>query len=215
MRVAIRLANTPYNLADLMSNPGAPTIGLVGTPAAGNVDNGGHRYAITFVTGGVESAIGAQSSTVYVVDKTVNGQVRLVNIPLGPTGTTARKVYRTSANNGLSYKLQSTIADNTTTVLTDNTADASLTGTAIAGPFSQVDDKPPFFSDLILNGDAANAGAVFMDIGNPGINATNYGSSIGTTGSVRIEGGPPVMPGNIWLFATTAEQYLEVSGRPF
>lgn len=49
----------------------------------------------------------------------------LSNIPIGPTGTTYREVYRTVAN-GAALKLQSTISNNTATTLTDTTADASL-----------------------------------------------------------------------------------------
>jgi hypothetical protein len=53
----------------------------------------------------------------------------LTNIPIGPSGTTGRKVYRTVAN-GSTYKLLTTIANNTTTTFTDTTADASLGATA-------------------------------------------------------------------------------------
>jgi hypothetical protein len=55
-------------------------------------------------------------------------RVALSAIPLGPTGTTSRKVYRTAAG-GATYKLVTTIADNTTTTYTDTLADASLGAT--------------------------------------------------------------------------------------
>jgi hypothetical protein len=54
-----------------------------------------------------------------------------IGLPLGPTGTTSRKLYRTILG-GSSYLLQSTTADNTTTSLLDNTADGSL-GAAFSG----------------------------------------------------------------------------------
>jgi len=60
---------------------------------------------------------------------TVTGQISLSGIAVGPTGTTARKIYRTDAN-GSALKLLATIADNTTTTYTDNIADSSL-GAAI------------------------------------------------------------------------------------
>ena len=49
----------------------------------------------------------------------------LSSIPIGPSGTTQRKIYRTAAN-GSTYGLQSTIANNTSTTATDTTADGSL-----------------------------------------------------------------------------------------
>ena len=52
-------------------------------------------------------------------------QVSLSAIPIGGTGVTQRKVYRTVAG-GAQLKLLTTIADNTTTTYSDSTADASL-----------------------------------------------------------------------------------------
>lgn len=67
------------------------------------------------------------------------GQVSLTGIPLGPTGTTARRMYRTVAG-GSTYFLQSTIADNVTTTGTDNVADNALGDVALAS--SQVGASP-------------------------------------------------------------------------
>lgn len=103
----------------------APTVALAGA-GAGNVNNGAHTYAVTFVgQNGTESIAGA-TAAVTVVDKTVDGKVSITNIPLGPTGTTARKVYRSVAATTTPLKLLTTIADNVTTTYTDNTADGSL-----------------------------------------------------------------------------------------
>jgi len=60
-----------------------------------------------------------------VANKSVNGQVQLTGIPIGGALVTGRKLYRTTAG-GTVYMLLATIADNTTTVYTDNIADASL-----------------------------------------------------------------------------------------
>lgn len=108
--------------------PGAVTAALAGD-GAGNVDNGAHLYKVTFVTADGETEAGTASETVTVADKTTDGKVSLTGIPLGPSGTTARKIYRTEA--GLStYKLLATLSDNTTEIYTDNTADSSLGATA-------------------------------------------------------------------------------------
>ncbi len=103
--------------------PGALTVAL--GSGAGNVDNGVHRYVVTFVTSDGETQAGDISSSVTVADKTVNGKVSLSAIPVGGSIVTSRKIYRTAAG-GSTYLLLTTIADNTTTTYADNTADSSL-----------------------------------------------------------------------------------------
>ena len=103
--------------------PGALTAAL--GSGAGNVDNGAHRYLVTFVTSDGETQAGDVSSSVTVADKTVNGKVSLSAIPLGSSIVTSRKIYRTTAG-GSTYLLLTTIADNTTTTYTDNIADSGL-----------------------------------------------------------------------------------------
>jgi len=105
--------------------PGALTPALASPAAAGNVDDGAHRYLATFVTADGETEAGVVSSAVTVADKTTNGQVELTAIPLGGSLVTSRKIYRTVAG-GSAYLLLTTIADNTTTTYTDNVADSSL-----------------------------------------------------------------------------------------
>lgn len=105
--------------------PSAPTAALASPAAPGNVDNGAHRYLVTYVTADGETQAGVASAAVTVADKTVNGQVALTNIPLGGASVTTRKLYRTLAG-GTIYALLATIANNTVTTYTDNIADASL-----------------------------------------------------------------------------------------
>jgi hypothetical protein len=105
--------------------PGAVTAALKSPAAAGNVDNGAHRYRATFVTADGETDGGTISGAVTVADKTVNGQISLSGIPLGGAAVTARKLYRTVAG-GSTYLFLATIANNTATTYTDNIADASL-----------------------------------------------------------------------------------------
>lgn len=105
--------------------PGAPTVALAAPAAPGNVDNGVHRYLVTFVTAAGETEAGVPSSSVTVADKAVNGQVALTAIPLGGSAVTSRKLYRTVAG-GSSFLLLAAIADNTTTAYTDNVADSAL-----------------------------------------------------------------------------------------
>ena len=129
-------ATEPLTAAEVMAHcridasnqepaPGAITAALLAPAAAGNVDNGAHRYLATFTTADGETQAGTVSSAVTVADKTVNGKVSLSGIPLGGAQVTGRKIYRTAAG-GSTYMLLATLADNTTTTYTDNVADSSL-----------------------------------------------------------------------------------------
>lgn len=105
--------------------PTAPTVALADPAVAGNVDNGAHRYRVTFVTADGETDGGTISAAVTVADKAVNGKVELTAIPLGGSAVTSRKIYRTIAG-GANYLLLATISNNTATTYTDNIADSSL-----------------------------------------------------------------------------------------
>jgi hypothetical protein len=123
--------------------PDAPAVALAGA-GAGNVDNGAHRYRVTFVTADGETDGGDISSSVTVADQTTNGKVAVSGIPLGGALVTARKLYRTVAG-GSDYFLVATIADNTTTTYTDNIADASLG----AGVPSKNTTSDPYLAEII------------------------------------------------------------------
>jgi len=117
--------------------PTAPTVALAGA-GAGNVDNGIHRYRVTFVTADGETDGGTISDIVTVADKTVNGKVTVSVISLGGAAVTSRKLYRTVAG-GSAYLFLATIADNTTTTYTDNIADAGL---GVACPTTNTTEDP-------------------------------------------------------------------------
>lgn len=104
---------------------GAP---LTTEGAAGNVDPGLHSWAVTFVTGAGETNLGVNSTPLDVIGGSppVGSIVNLTAIPLGPTGTTARKIYRTVAGNTGPFLFVGSIANNTTTTFADNIADSAL-----------------------------------------------------------------------------------------
>lgn len=87
----------------------------------------------------------AVSNTVTTGAVGGNRKVTLSNIPLGPVGTTNRKIYRTEGG-GSSYKLLATLADNTTTTYTDDIADGSL-----ADAYPAVTDDVPKGSILKMH----------------------------------------------------------------
>lgn len=94
------------------------------TGSAGGL-TGAYYYTATFVTATGETA--PWPGTATVVNPSAQ-QVNLTAIPLGPAGTTARKIYRTPATptDPKDYRLLVQISDNTTTTYTDNIADGSL-----------------------------------------------------------------------------------------
>lgn len=89
----------------------------------GNVNAGTHSYKITFVGPWGETE-GSAASTVFTLGGA--STVGLLSIPLGPQGTTQRKIYRTAAGNAAPWKLAVTVANNTATTASDNVADGSL-----------------------------------------------------------------------------------------
>lgn len=118
----------------------APTGELISPPASGNVENGDHRYLVTFMTTTGETQAGVPSAAVTVVNKSVNGKVLLSDIQIGGSSVTARKIYRTAAGASI-FLLLATIADNTTTTYTDNIADASL---GVGAPTANTTGDPLF-----------------------------------------------------------------------
>lgn len=147
-------SGSPVTLAELRAHlrldgstaepaPTAPTAALAGV-GAGNVDNGAHRYGVTFVTADGQTELGAVTAALTVVDKTANGKVALSAIPVGGAAVTARKLYRTMAA-GSTYLLLATLADNTTTTYTDNVADSGL---GAAAPSTNTTDDP-FLTGLL------------------------------------------------------------------
>lgn len=106
----------------VIPNPGnaiAPLAAI--NVAAGNL-NGLYEYVITFLTAAGETEPGAESIGVNPVAQKVD----LTAIPLGGAGTTGRRIYR--SKNGGAYGLVATLADNATTVFTDNVLDGAVGG---------------------------------------------------------------------------------------
>lgn len=148
--------DTDITLLAQISPPVAPTVAVNTT--AGNL-TGNYQYAIAFVTGYWQGPVG--SGTFHAKGNTGGGaasttvspnaqQVNLSNIPIGPTGVYERIIYRTDAN-GANFYYLTTLADNTTTTYTDDTADSGLgaampttntTGGKFSGDGSGLTDIP-------------------------------------------------------------------------
>ena len=105
--------------------------------AAGNL-SGDYYYAISYFIDGVELITGCVSNTVTATNHEID-----LTLPIGPTGTTERDVYRVEGN-GTQLKFLVKINNNTATTYTDNTADGSL-GDDI-GAINSPAPKPKFIT---------------------------------------------------------------------
>ncbi len=99
--------------------PAAPTAAAV---AGAGLEIGLYRYAVSFVNANGETTPGTEAT---VTTTSGNQQVSLTAIPIGPSGTAARRLYRTLVG-GNQKQLVAEIAGNVTTVYIDSTPDAGL-----------------------------------------------------------------------------------------
>jgi hypothetical protein len=99
--------------------PGQPSSALTTGIA---LEIGYYEHAITFVTANGETPAGTRRG---ITTTSGNQKVQLSSIPVGPSGVTKRRVYRTAVGGG-APKFVAEIPDNTTTTYLDQTPDASL-----------------------------------------------------------------------------------------
>lgn len=97
-------------------SPGIPTAPTAADSGTSGSLTGTYEYAVSFVTAAGETALGAISNAIVLTSHKAN----LTAIPLGGTGTTARKIYRRI--NGGVFGLLTTISDNTTTTYSNDNA---------------------------------------------------------------------------------------------
>lgn len=102
------------------TTPTSPTLAL---NSGTGMSVGLYSYAVTFVEGNGETIPGTAANITTTTGNTV---VALTAIPTGPTGTTARRIYRSKVGTTTPLFLVTTLSNNTATTYTDSTADASL-----------------------------------------------------------------------------------------
>lgn len=125
VRLAFTARHTLTESPNTVSASAAPAAALASPAAPGNVDNGLHTWAYTWVTAQGESTPSPTASAT-VADKSVNGQV-VVTIPSGlDQGATSAKVYRTVAGGAGNLKLVGTLSGGSGGAFTDNVADSGL-----------------------------------------------------------------------------------------
>lgn len=124
---------------------------------ATGVLTGDYRYKVSYVnSASVEGDVSTSNNTFTVASATIR-----VTIPTAPAsfGVSARKIYRTETG-GTSFKLVTTISDNSTTTYDDSTDDGSLGAVA---PTDQ--GKPPNYSAIVFH--PALQRLFFLDPSNP------------------------------------------------
>ncbi|MDD5036956.1 MAG: hypothetical protein PHE55_19695 [Methylococcaceae bacterium] len=104
-----------FNLIEVNS---APTVAL---GSAGNI-TGHYRWTVTFITANGETDL--RGGITLFLDP-VAQQINITNIPIGPAGVIARRLYRSNSSGAGLYAL-TTINDNTATSYMDNTDDSGL-----------------------------------------------------------------------------------------
>lgn len=156
----------------LSSIGAAPTTAPTTAVASGGtaLGVGTYTYAYTFVSPDGESV---PSPTATATTTSTNKTVNLSAITAGPTGTTARNVYR-SAVGWTAVQLVGTINDNTTTTFTDSTvADGSLgayapTSSSFGGSLVLKDSTGAIAGRVFNNGQLYTNGASVVINGSRG-----------------------------------------------
>lgn len=107
-----------------------------------------YQYKMMFLVSGVAYYSNARSNPLSTGSSVKD--IYLTDIPIGPTGTTARYVYRTIGDTDqatveadTTFYLAATISDNTTRVLADAMADATLTGQTAWSTSGKYNATPP------------------------------------------------------------------------
>ena len=144
------------------------------TGAAG-VLTGDYRYKVTYVNSALVEGNVASASATFVITA---AQISITCLPIAPQswGVSTRNIYRT-VTSGSTWFRHSTINDNTTTTLLDNTADSAL---GVAAPTEK--GVPPkystiiFFNNRLFMNDTENPSFVwYSDLNEPyTIASTNF-----------------------------------------
>lgn len=120
------------------------TTATVATAPTGTGRTGAFSYKFTYVN---SYSVEGDVSPVTNTHTLANENARITSIPVAPQsfGVNARRIYRTSAG-GATYKLVTTINDNTTTTYDDAVADASL------GANAPTDNGvPPLYNSIVYH----------------------------------------------------------------
>lgn len=141
--------NGARTAGDLVTQLGAPFAQLA--TGTGLTASDWYQYKIAYYNGTTYSYSNSRTNPL-LLGSTVHS-IKLTDIPLGPSGTTHRYLYRTLGQSSRAnvivdnaVYLVTDIADNTTTTFTDNAADATI-----------VADNPPTWATVTASGSNVTA----------------------------------------------------------
>lgn len=168
----------------------APSAAMTGSAVAGgSMGVGVYVYTYTFVSPDGEST---ESPTFSLTTTSTNNTGSLATIATGPTGTTARNIYRTTVG-GTQRKFLHQIADNTTTGYSDAAADTALGANAPTVPnfggSLVIKDSTGTIKFRINNDGSFSAGGT-VGMGNTQINGT-----LTVTGTSSLDNGAIITDG--------------------
>lgn len=160
---------------DLVTQLGAPFAQLA--TGTGLTASRWYQYRMAFYNGTTYSYSTARTNPL-LLGATVHS-IKLTDIPLGPSGTTHRYIYRTTNQTSRAnliadntFYLVTDISDNTTTTFTDNTADGTITS-----------DNPPTWATVSSGSNVTPPHGLFLFINKDYIwlandpSGTSYGQS--------------------------------------
>ena len=162
----------------------APSAAMTGSAVSGgSMGVGVYKYTYTFVTTDGESV---ESPVFSLTTTSSNKTGSLATIATGPTGTTARNLYRTVVG-GTQRKFLHQIADNTTTGYTDSAADGTLganapTASSFGGSLV-IKDYTGAVTFRINNDGSFTAG------GSTSFGNTTIGGTLSVTGTSSLDNG--------------------------
>lgn len=110
--------------------PNSGPTAVSGTAGASRPPTGDINYKLSYVNSYlVEGDVSAETTTLTIA---TSASVSLTSLPIAPVsfGVSARKLYRRDSGSSATYKLVTTINDNTTTTYTDTTPSTSLGASA-------------------------------------------------------------------------------------
>jgi hypothetical protein len=127
---------TAKDVLTLVNGPDVTSVPMTAMDSAttGQLLMGAYQYKVSFVSAaGVEGNLSDKAVTVNPAVGADYHSVQLAQIPTGPAGTLARRIYRTAAGSS-TFDLVGTLNDNTTTTFTDLTPDRlQATAPSVAG----------------------------------------------------------------------------------
>lgn len=120
-----------------VSLPVSSRLGVTGRRLYRTKADGSTYYLVAEISDNQTTSIDDNATDASLIGATLAGQSTgggdqhlLTSIPIGPSGTLARKIYRTTGAGGTDYRFLTQISDNVTTSFLDAIADANLGETA-------------------------------------------------------------------------------------